>query len=80
MPHIEPLGLSANQWQFLKNLGRLLKVSISGERGPREINGRLTSVDTDIITLVSDKMEWKLRYADLLSVRVLPEFKPPRME
>lgn len=68
------------EWQFTKNLGRLLKVSISGERGPREINGRLTSVDTDVITLVSDKMEWKLRYADLLSVRVLPEFKPPRME
>ena len=68
------------EWQFTKNLGRLLKVSVPGERGPREISGRLTVVDSDGITLISDKMEWKPRYAELISVRVLPEFKPPRME
>jgi ribosome maturation factor RimP len=68
------------EWQFTKNLGRLLKISIPGERGPREISGRLTSVNADGITLTADKTEWNPRYADLLSVRVLPEFKPPRME
>ncbi|MFZ5433839.1 MAG: ribosome maturation factor RimP [Calditrichota bacterium] len=67
-------------WQFQKNLGRLLKATVPGERGPKEISGRLTSVNTDGITLKSDKTEWTPRFADLISVRVLPEFKPPRSE
>ncbi len=67
-------------WQFQKNLGRLLKATVPGERGPKEISGRLTSVNTNGITLKSDKTEWTPRFADLISVRVLPEFKPPRSE
>jgi ribosome maturation factor RimP len=68
------------QWQFAKNIGRLLKAQVAGERGPREINGRLMAADDRGITIVAEKTEWKPLYADLLSARVLPEFKPPRME
>jgi ribosome maturation factor RimP len=68
------------EWQFAKNIGRLLKAQISGEKGPREISGRLTSVDAAGITITAEKTEWKPQYAELLSARVLPEFKPPRME
>jgi ribosome maturation factor RimP len=67
-------------WQFEKNVGRLLKVQVAGERGPKEINGRLVAAATDRIVINSDKTEWSLRYNDLLSARILPEFKPPRME
>jgi ribosome maturation factor RimP len=28
-------------WQFRKNIGRLLKIQIPGEKGPREVTGRL---------------------------------------
>ena len=31
------------EWQFAKNVGRLLKVQVPGEKGPREISGRLTA-------------------------------------
>jgi ribosome maturation factor RimP len=68
------------EWQFAKNIGRLLKVQVAGEKGPRDISGRLTAVDAAGITLALDKTEWKPLYAELLSARVLPEFKPPRME
>jgi ribosome maturation factor RimP len=68
------------EWQFTKNIGRLIKASVAGERGPREIHGRLTAADGEGITLTSDATQWKLRHAELLSARVLPEFKPPRME
>lgn len=68
------------QWQFEKNVGRLLKLSVPGPRGPREISGRLARVDADGITLTSLETEWTLTYADLLSVRVLPEFKSPPRE
>lgn len=68
------------EWQFVKNIGRLLKLNVPGPRGPREISGRLASVDSEGITLIADGTEWKPRYADLISVRVLPEFKSPRRE
>ncbi len=68
------------EWQFTKNLGRLLKIQIPGEKGPREISGRLTRLDPDGIVLVAEKTEWTLKFADLMSARILPEFKPPRME
>jgi ribosome maturation factor RimP len=68
------------EWQFAKNIGRLIKASVAGERGPKEIHGRLTAADGEGITLTSDATQWKLRHAELLNVRVLPEFKPPRME
>jgi ribosome maturation factor RimP len=67
-------------WQFTKNIGRLLKISVAGEKGPKEISGRLTSADAEGIALSTEKTEWKPRYSELLSARVLPEFKPPRME
>ncbi|MBU0508442.1 hypothetical protein KKH27_06365 [bacterium] len=68
------------EWQFAKNLGRLLKINLPGERGPREVSGRLTAADADGITLTVDGKEVRPRYAELLSVRILPEFKSPRME
>ncbi len=67
-------------WQFVKNIGRLLKVQVSGERGPKDISGRLTAVGADGITLAAEKNEWTPAFKDILSARVLPEFKPPRME
>lgn len=69
-----------HEWQFLKNVGRLLKITINGERGPREISGRLTDVNAAGITLVGDKSEWKPAFAEILSAKVLPEFKSPRTE
>lgn len=67
-------------WQFEKNIGRLLKITVPGEKGPREISGRLRSVEIDGVTLSTEKTEWKPRFSELLSVKVLPELKPPRME
>jgi ribosome maturation factor RimP len=68
------------EWQFVKNVGRLLKVQVPGEKGPKEISGRLMSANLDGIALTAEKTEWKLSYSDVLSAHVLPEFKPPRME
>jgi ribosome maturation factor RimP len=67
-------------WQFTKNIGRLLKVQVSGERGPKDISGRLLAVGPEGITLATEKTEWTPAFKDILSARVLPEFKPPRME
>ncbi len=68
------------EWQFTKNVGRLLKITINGERGPREISGRLRDVGATGITLVGDKSEWKPAFTEILSAKVLPEFKSPRTE
>jgi len=67
-------------WQYEKNIGRLLKLTISGEKGPREISGRLQSANDGHMVVMSEQKEWTLRYGDVLSAKVLPEFKPPRME
>jgi ribosome maturation factor RimP len=69
-----------DQWQFAKNAGRLLKINIQGEKGPREISGRLKTVTSEGITLSESTTEWTLHYSDILSAKVLPELKPPRME
>lgn len=62
-------------WQFIKNIGRLLKIRIPGEKGPKEISGRLTAVEENFITLVAGQSELKLKFEELLSAKVLPEFK-----
>lgn len=67
-------------WQFTKNLGRLLKLNVHGERGPREISGRLMTVDASGITLAADKTEWKAEFSEIISAKVLPEFHSPRTE
>jgi ribosome maturation factor RimP len=67
-------------WQYEKNVGRLLKLTIPGEKGPREISGRLKSAQDEEMVVISEQKEWTLRYGDVLSAKVLPEFKPPRME
>ena len=69
-----------HEWQYAKNIGRLLKITINGERGPREISGRLTAIDEQGITLSGDKSEWKPAFAEIRSAKVLPEFKTPRTE
>ena len=68
------------EWQFVKNIGRLLKLTVNGERGPREISGRLTAADSTGITLAADKTEWKAAFSEILSAKVLPEFHSPRTE
>jgi ribosome maturation factor RimP len=67
-------------WQFTKNIKRLLKVQVPGEKGPREINGRLLNVSETGITLVADKTEWNLRFEEILSAKVLPELKSSSVE
>jgi ribosome maturation factor RimP len=67
-------------WQFKKNLGRLLKIRIPGEKGPKEINGRLKEVNADGIILTVDKKEINPEFNELLSAKVLPEFKSPHTE
>jgi ribosome maturation factor RimP len=67
-------------WQFQKNLGRLLKIRIPGEKGPKEISGRLKSVNTGGITLTVEKKEINPEFNELLSAKVLPEFKTPHTE
>ncbi len=67
-------------WQFEKNIGRLLKISNTGEKGPKEISGRLKEVTPDGIVLSVDKKEISPEFNELLSVKVLPEFKSPRTE
>jgi ribosome maturation factor RimP len=67
-------------WQFEKNLGRLLKIRVPGEKGPREYSGRLREVTPEGIVLNVDKKELRPEYSELLSAKVLPEFKPPRAE
>jgi ribosome maturation factor RimP len=69
-----------HEWQFVKNIGRLLKITINGERGPRELSGRLRTVDAAGITLVGEKVVWKPAFAEILSAKVLPEFKSPPTE
>lgn len=68
------------EWQFAKNVGRLLKVNVTLEQRAREISGRLTAADGAEITLAADGREWRLPIAELRSIRILPEFKPPRTE
>lgn len=68
------------EWQFTKNIGRLLKAKVPGERGPKEISGRLTAVDGEGITLAAGRSEWRAGFHELLSVCVLPELNPPRTE
>ncbi|MBI5059254.1 hypothetical protein HZB60_05665 [candidate division KSB1 bacterium] len=65
------------RWQFEKNLGRLLKIRVPGEKGPREISGRLSQITDDGFTLTGDKQEWHPAFAECQSAVVLPEFKTP---
>jgi len=67
-------------WQFRKNLGRLLKIRVPGEKGPKEISGRLKLVQEKGIVLTVDKKEINPEFNELLSAKVLPEFKSPRTE
>jgi ribosome maturation factor RimP len=68
------------QWQFAKNKGRLVKMQIPGEKGPREISARLTEVSDAGITLASEQKTWELRFEEILSAKVLPEFKSTSVE
>lgn len=65
------------RWQYEKNMGRLLKARVPGDKGPKEISGRLLQVDDSGFTLQSDKQVWQLKFSDCMNVVVLPEFKPP---
>ena len=67
-------------WQFEKNVGRLLKIRIPADKGPKEISGRLKQVTPDGIILTVDKKEITPAFNELLSVKVLPELKSPRTE
>jgi ribosome maturation factor RimP len=65
------------RWQFEKNMGRLLKIRVPGEKGPRELSGRLSALTDDGFTLSGDKQEWNPTFAECQSAVVLPEFKTP---
>jgi ribosome maturation factor RimP len=65
------------RWQFEKNLGRLLKIRVPGETGPREISGRLSALTDDGFVLIGDKQEWNPTFAECQFAVVLPEFKTP---
>ncbi len=61
-------------WQYNKNIGRLLKIRVPGERGPKEIHGRLKSLTDSGILVTDGNREFNLRQSDILSASVLPEF------
>ena len=65
------------RWQFEKNLGRLLKIRVPGEKGPRELSGRLSEITDNGFTLVGEKQEWHPTFAECQAAVVLPEFKTP---
>jgi ribosome maturation factor RimP len=65
------------RWQFEKNIGRLLKIRVPGEKGPKELSGRLIAVREHDLSLNGEKQEWQLNYSDCLNVVVLPEFNSP---
>ncbi len=65
-------------WQFRKNVGRLLKVRIPGAKGPKEIRGRLVEYDENTgLTLQAESQVYRLERPDVLAAVVLPEFKKP---
>ncbi|MCC6476818.1 hypothetical protein IT157_07145 [bacterium] len=65
------------EWQFKKNIGRLLKLTTPGPKGPKELSGRLRSYDGETLELEVGKQSHKLMRAEVLSAVVLPEFKSP---
>ncbi|MFH1011271.1 MAG: hypothetical protein V1784_08560 [bacterium] len=60
-------------WQFRKNQGRLLRILLPGENGPREVSGRLVGVEEEGIDIESAGDRRHFAYGDMLSARVLPE-------
>ena len=63
------------QWQFRKNTGRLLKVTLPGEKGPRELSGRLMTIQEEGIELETAKGSEHVAFEDILSACVLPEIR-----
>jgi ribosome maturation factor RimP len=62
-------------WQFRKNRGRLLKVTIPGDEGPREISGRLAAAEEEGFDIETDDGRRHFAHGDVLSARVLPEIR-----
>lgn len=62
-------------WQFRKNRGRLLKVTIPGEHGPLEIDGRLAATEEEGFDIETTDGRRHFAHGDILSARVLPEIR-----
>lgn len=62
-------------WQFRKNRGRLLKVTIPTERGPQEFSGRLVAADEEGIEVETAEARRYLAYRDIVSAAALPEIR-----
>lgn len=65
----------SQQWQFRKNTGRLLKIMLPDEKGPRELSGRLVETQEEGIELETATGREHVAYKNVLSARVLPEIK-----
>jgi ribosome maturation factor RimP len=62
-------------WQFRKNRGRLLKIGVSGEDGPREVTGRLMAVKDTGIEVETPEGLMPFGYGSIAMARVLPEIQ-----
>ena len=62
-------------WQFRKNRGRLLKVTVPGEKEPQEITGRLVAAEEEGIDVETTEGRRHFAYGDVLNARVLPEIR-----
>jgi ribosome maturation factor RimP len=60
-------------WQFRKNRGRLLRITLPGEKGPRDIHARLLAVQDEGIDVEMAGDREHFAYSEMLSARVLPE-------
>ncbi len=65
----------SRQWQFRKNTGRLLKITLPDEKEPRELSGRLVDTQEEGIELETAKGREHIAYEDVLSACVLPEIR-----
>ncbi len=65
----------SQQWQFRKNAGRLLKITLPDEKEPRELSGRLVNIQEEGIELETAKGREHVAYEDVLSACVLPEIR-----
>ena len=65
----------SRHWQFRKNAGRLLKITLPGKDGPRELSGRLMDVREEGVELETAKGREYFAYEAILNACVLPEIR-----
>lgn len=60
-------------WQFRKNQGRLFRILLPGENGPRELSGRLVKVEEEGIDIETGGNRRHVAHGEMLNARVVPE-------